>query len=101
MRRREFLYLQFVNDLYVQECENISSFESSVFFGQQTMCHGFQVAFEVVRLGVNAKTPRNNTLSERLPFILPGSGNNEFMPPLFSLSLTNASVVQTRDAYSI
>ena len=101
VRRCEFLYLQFVNDLYVQECENVSSFESSVFFGQQTMCHRFQVASEVVRLGVNSKTPRNNTLCERLPFILPGSRNNEFMPLLFSLLLTMHQLSRRGDVYGI
>lgn len=32
-----------------KECENVSrcSFESPVFFGQQTMCQGFQSASEV------------------------------------------------------
>lgn len=68
------LLMTFMCNYVRKECENVShcSFESPVFFGQQTMCHGFQTVSEVGRLGVNSKIPRNNTLNERLPFILLG-----------------------------
>lgn len=78
-----------------KECENVSrcSFESPVFFGWQTMCHGFQTVSEVGKLGVNSKIPRNNILNERLPFIPPG-----IYATVFSVA-DNASAVQKQEMH--
>ena len=78
-----------------KECENASccSFESPVFFGQQTMCHGLQTVSEVGGLGVNSKIPRNNTLNKRLPFILPGMmGSSAIQRQLYS-SMDHANAI--------